>query len=1195
MAFWGRNTHIEKERHVKANARDYNDKFSYADNHIKTSKYNIFTFLPINLFEQFQRVANAYFLVLLILQLIPEISSLSWFTTIVPLVLVLVITAVKDATDDYFRHKSDQQVNNRQSQVLIRGSLQNEKWMNVRVGDIIKLENNQFVAADLLLLCSSEPYGLCYIETAELDGETNLKVRQALTVTSNLGDITELMDFDGEVICEPPNNKLDKFTGTLLWKDNKYPLDNEKMLLRGCILRNTEWCFGMVIFAGLQTKLMQNCGGTKFKRTSIDKLMNTLVLWIFAFLVCMGVILAIGNTVWESCLGRNFQVFLPWDEFQSSAVFSGFLTFWSYIIILNTVVPISLYVSVEVLRLGHSYFINWDRMMYCSQTDTAAEARTTTLNEELGQVEFIFSDKTGTLTQNIMVFSKCSINGQTYGDIYDEFQKKVEITEKTACVDFSFNALCDRRFKFYDSRLVEVIKLEDPAVQEFFRLLALCHTVMPEEKSEGNLMYQAQSPDEGALVTAARNFGFVFRARTPETITLCEMGRAVTYQLLAILDFNNVRKRMSVIVRNPQGQIKLYSKGADSIIFDRLHPSSQDLMYTTSEHLSEFAGEGLRTLALAYKDLDEDYFDVWMKKLLFASTVIENREDQLAVLYEEIEQGLKLVGATAIEDKLQEGVPETIACLNLADIKIWVLTGDKLETAMNIGYSCNMLRDDMNEVFIISGHTLLEVQQQLRSAKEHIIGLSRVSSAGGDEKVDVFADDSVFEETIIAEYALVINGHSLAHALEPQLEHTLLDLACLCKTVICCRVTPMQKAQVVELVKRHKRTVTLAIGDGANDVSMIKTAHIGVGISGQEGMQAVLASDYSFAQFWYLRRLLLVHGRWSYFRMCKFLCYFFYKNFAFTLVHFWYGFFCGFSAQTVYDQWFITLFNIVYTSLPVLAMGLFDQDVNDQNSLRYPSLYKLGQQNVLFNKRQFFLCTLQGMGTSFVLFFFPYGAFSVMVKEDGSHFSDQQAFAVTIATSLVIVVSVQIGLDTYYWTAVNHFFIWGSLTVYFAILFAMQSDGIFGILPSNFPFIGTARNSLSEKCVWLVILLTTVVCVVPGLVVSFLRVNLFPTLTDKVRHLQQSRKRQGPQEHNPRRVRRTSSRRSAYAFSHQQGYGELITSGKNMRMSSVTSARSPGREPPSSTWIENVLKRKNEVSCVSDENTGAPAVEQKQT
>uniref|UniRef100_A0A3B3DMC1 Phospholipid-transporting ATPase n=1 Tax=Oryzias melastigma TaxID=30732 RepID=A0A3B3DMC1_ORYME len=1147
MAFWKRKPYIEKERRVKANSLEYNDMFPYTDNRIKTSKYNIFTFLPVNLFEQFQRVANAYFVVLLILQ---------------------------------FRHKSDQQVNNRKSQVLIRGSLQKEKWMNVRVGDIIKLENNQFVAADILLLCSSEPYGLCYVETAELDGETNLKVRQALSVTSDLGDVSKLHDFDGEVICEPPNNKLDKFTGTLNWRGNKYSLDNEKILLRGCILRNTEWCFGMVIFAGLQTKLMQNCGKTKFKRTSIDKLMNTLVLWIFAFLICMGVIMAIGNTVWEIWVGRSFEMFLPWAEFQSSAVFSGFLTFWSYIIILNTVVPISLYVSVEVLRLGHSFFINWDVKMYNSQTDTAAVARTTTLNEELGQVEFIFSDKTGTLTENIMVFNKCSINGTTYGDVYDEFGHRVEITEKTACVDFSFNLLSDGSFKFYDNTLVEAVKQKDPAVHEFFRLLALCHTVMPEE-SEGKLVYQAQSPDEGALVTAARNFGFAFCARTPESVTVCEMGHAVTYQLLAILDFNNTRKRMSVIVRDEEGRIKLYCKGADTIIFDLLDPSSKDLVYTTSEQLNYFAGEGLRTLALAYKELDEEYCDVWMKKFLFLSSVLESREDQLAALYEEIEQGMKLLGATAIEDKLQEGVPETISRLNLADIKIWVLTGDKQETAVNIAYSCNMLRDDTTEVFVVSGHTLMEVQQQLRRAKEHILSLSRVSDTGDDEKNDMYGDDSVFEEAIIAEYALVINGHSLAHALEPPLEVLFLDLACLCKSVICCRVTPMQKAQVVELVRRHKRAVTLAVGDGANDVSMIKTSHIGVGISGQEGMQAVLASDFSFAQFRCLQRLLLVHGRWSYFRMSSFLSYFFYKNFAFTLVHFWYGFFCGFSAQTVYDEWFITLFNIVYTSLPVLAMGLFDQDVNDQNSLRHPSLYKSGQSHLLFNKRQFFLCTLHGITTSFLLFFVPYGAFSVMVKEDGSQLSDQQTLAVTIATSLVIVVSVQIGLDTHYWTGVNHLFVWGSLTMYFVVLFAMQSDGLFGIFPNTFSCVGASRNCLSETSVWLVILLTTAVCIVPDLFIRSIRVNLFPTQTDKLRRLQQSRKKQRPQEQNLRRVRRTSSRRSAYAFSHQQGFGELITSGKNMRANRISSTCSYERTAPSSNFIDNVIKRTNAVSCVS--------------
>uniref|UniRef100_A0A2I3FZQ8 Phospholipid-transporting ATPase n=1 Tax=Nomascus leucogenys TaxID=61853 RepID=A0A2I3FZQ8_NOMLE len=1071
---------VEAERIVKANDREYNEKFQYADNRIHTSKYNILTFLPINLFEQFQRVANAYFLCLLILQLIPEISSLTWFTTIVPLVLVITMTAVKDATDDYFRHKSDNQVNNRQSEVLINSKLQNEKWMNVKVGDIIKLENNQFVAADLLLLSSSEPHGLCYVETAELDGETNLKVRHALSVTSELGaDISKLARFDGIVVCEVPNNKLDKFMGILSWKDSKHSLNNEKIILRGCILRNTSWCFGMVIFAGPDTKLMQNSGKTKFKRTSIDRLMNTLVLWIFGFLICLGIILAIGNSIWESQTGDQFRTFLFWNEGEKSSVFSGFLTFWSYIIILNTVVPISLYVSVEVIRLGHSYFINWDRKMYYSRKAIPAEARTTTLNEELGQIEYIFSDKTGTLTQNIMTFKRCSINGRIYGEVHDDLDQKTEITQEKEPVDFSVKSQADRELQFFDHNLMESIKMGDPKVHEFLRLLALCHTVMSEENSAGELIYQVQSPDEGALVTAARNLGFIFKSRTPETITIEELGTLVTYQLLAFLDFNNTRKRMSVIVRNPEGQIKLYSKGADTILFEKLHPSNEVLLSLTSDHLSEFAGEGLRTLAIAYRDLDDKYFKEWHKMLEDANAATEERDERIAGLYEEIERDLMLLGATAVEDKLQEGVIETVTSLSLANIKIWVLTGDKQETAINIGYACNMLTDDMNDMFVIAGNNAVEVREELRKAKQNLFGQNRNFSNGHVvcEKKQQLELDSIVEETITGDYALIINGHSLAHALESDVKNDLLELACMCKTVVCCRVTPLQKAQVVELVKKYRNAVTLAIGDGANDVSMIKSAHIGVGISGQEGLQAVLASDYSFAQFRYLQRLLLVHGRWSYFRMCKFLCYFFYKNFAFTLVHFWFGFFCGFSAQ--------------------------------------------------------------------------------------------------------------IALDTSYWTFINHVFIWGSIAIYFSILFTMHSNGIFGIFPNQFPFVGNARHSLTQKCIWLVILLTTVASVMPVVAFRFLKVDLYPTLSDQIRRWQKAQKKARPPSSRRPRTRRSSSRRSGYAFAHQEGYGELITSGKNMRAKNPPPTSGLEKTHYNSTsWIENLCKKTTDtVSSFSQDKT----------
>uniref|UniRef100_H2UUS4 Phospholipid-transporting ATPase n=1 Tax=Takifugu rubripes TaxID=31033 RepID=H2UUS4_TAKRU len=990
-------------------------------NAIKTSKYNFFTFLPLNLFEQFQRIANAYFLFLLVLQVIPQISSLSWFTTVVPLVLVLTVTAAKDATDDivssYIVHL----------RFIIKHSY--EKWMDVQVGDIIKLENNQFVTADLLLLCSSEPLNLVYIETAELDGETNLKVKQSLTVTGDLGDdVEKLADFNGEVCCEPPNNRLDRFTGTLTYSGQKYALDNEKILLRGCTLRNTDWCFGLVLFAGQETKLMQNCGKSTFKRTSIDRLMNVLVLCIFGFLVLMCSILAIGNYFWETNTGSNFTAFLPRQD-GNDASLSAFLTFWSYVIILNTVVPISLYVSVEVIRLGNSFYIDWDSNMYYAQKDTPAEARTTTLNEELGQIKYIFSDKTGTLTQNIMTFNKCSINGRSYGDIYDCMGQR---TEHTQAVDFSFNALADPRFTFHDHALVEAVKLENPEVHAFFRLLALCHTVMAEEKKEGEIFYQAQSPDEGALVTAARNFGFVFRSRTPDSITIVEMGNQRSYELLAILDFNNVRKRMSVIVRSPEGKLSLYCKGADTIIYERLHQSCSKLMDVTTEHLNEFAGDGLRTLALAYKDLDEEYFNQWKQRHHEASTELEDRERKLDQLYEEIEMDLLLLGATAIEDKLQDKVPETIELLSKADIKIWVLTGDKQETAENIGYACNLLCEEMNDVFIISSNSPEEVRQDLRSDGHFQKFIMKYFQSY------LWSVKTIADEVANGEYGLVINGHSLAYALDQSMELEFLKTACMCKAVICCRVTPLQKAQVVELVKKYKKAVTLAIGDGANDVSMIKAAHIGVGISGQEGMQAVLSSDYSFAQFCFLQRLLLVHGRWSYLRMCKFLRYFFYKNFTFTFVHFWFAFFCGFSAQ--------------------------------------------------------------------------------------------------------------LGLEMSYWTAVNTLFLLGSLAMYFVVTFTMYSNGLFLTLPRAFAFIGSARNSLSQPSIWLSILLTSILCVLPVVTYRFLSIRLCPSVMRKVRQA----KATPPPPTRRRQIRRTSSRRSGYAFSHVQGYGDLVTSGRFLRRNAVS-------------------------------------------
>ncbi|KAL6097333.1 atp8b1 [Pungitius sinensis] len=1164
---------------VKANDRPYHQlpefkkkvflcikKSRYSGNAIKTYKYNVLTFLPLNLYEQFKRVANLYFLALLILQIIPEISTLPWYTTLIPLVVVLGVTAIKDLADDLARHRMDKEINNRKCEVLLDGGFQETRWRNIQVGDVVRLKKNDFIPADILLLSSSNPNSLTYVETAELDGETNLKFKLGLRVTDEkLQDVRELAEFNALIECEEPNNRLDKFVGTMRWEGEHYPLGLDNMLLRGCTIRNTEACQGVVVFAGADSKIMRNSGKTRFKRTKIDELMNYMVYTIFVLLILVAAGLAIGHSFWYEQIGSKAWYLI--DGKNQTASYRGFLSFWGYIIVLNTMVPISLYVSVEVIRLGQSKFINWDLQMYYAEKDTPAKARTTTLNEQLGQIEYIFSDKTGTLTQNVMQFKKCTIAGHSYGD---PTTAEGVVLDRGRPVDWSWNRQADKKFDFRDHALVARVRSgKDKDANEFFKLLSLCHTVMVEHK-DGDLVYQAASPDEGALVTAARNFGYVFLSRTQDTITIREMEQEKTYEMLALLDFNSDRKRMSIILRFPDGRIRLYCKGADTVIYERLSPNSKH-KETTQTDLDVFANATLRTLCLSYKDISAADYEAWAQKHKEAQLVMSDRDAVLDRVYEQIESDLMLIGATAIEDKLQDGVPETIATLAKADIKIWVLTGDKKETAENIGYACSLLTDEMTI------HYGEDVNEKLRLRQANRRNETQTFRRGKKKPAEPFFPTP-------GKNALVLTGGWLNEILyekkkkrrrlrlrrlgkrappsNPQdgqpmddLEKEMrqidfVDMACECEAVICCRVTPKQKGNVVSLVKKYKKAVTLSIGDGANDVNMIKTADIGVGISGQEGMQAVMSSDYAFAQFRYLQRLLLVHGRWSYIRMCKFLRFFFFKNFAFTLVHFWYSFFNGYSAQVTYEDWFITLYNLAYSSLPVLLVGLLDQDVNDKLSLKFPKLYVPGQQGLLFNYKNFFISLFHGIFTSLIIFFIPYGAFLQTMGQDGEAPTDYQSLAVVTASSLVFIVNLQISLDTSYWTFVNCFAVLGSIAIYFGVMFDIHSAGIHVLFTSAFTFTGAASNALRQPYLWLTIILTVGISLLPVICIQFLHKSIWPSVGDKI---QRNRKRyememeEEERKKPPTFQRGGRSRRSAYAFSHSRGYADLISSGRSIR------------------------------------------------
>ncbi|XP_058073823.1 phospholipid-transporting ATPase 3 isoform X3 [Magnolia sinica] len=954
-------------RTIHCNDREANLPVKFKGNSVSTTKYNLFTFLPKGLFEQFRRVANLYFLMISILSTTP-ISPVHPVTNVVPLSLVLFVSLVKEAFEDWKRLLNDRVINSTPVDVLQGQKWESIPWKKLQVGDLVRIKQDGFFPADILFLASSNPDGVCYIETANLDGETNLKIRKALERTWDYLHPDKAAEFEGEIQCEQPNNSLYTFTGNLITQKQTLPLSPNQILLRGCSLRNTEYIVGAVVFTGHETKVMMNSMNVPSKRSTLERKLDKLILTLFGVLFLMCFIGAIGSGIFINrkyyYLGLREGVE---DQFNPSNRFVvAILTMFTLITLYSTIIPISLYVSIEMIKFIQStQFINKDLHMYHIESNTPALARTSNLNEELGQVEYIFSDKTGTLTRNLMEFFKCSIGGEVYGTGITEIERgaaqrnglNIDEVKKSAA------AVHEKGFNFDDARLMRGgwrNESNAETCKEFFRCLAICHTVLPEgDESPEKITYQAASPDEAALVTAAKNFGFFFYRRTPTMIKVREshvekMGKVqdIQYEILNVLEFNSTRKRQSVICRYPNGRLVLYCKGADTVIYERLVDGDNNLKKVTRAHLEQFGSSGLRTLCLAYKDLSSEWYESWNEKFIQAKSSLRDREKKLDEVSELIEKDLILIGSTAIEDKLQEGVPSCIETLSRAGIKIWVLTGDKMETAINIAYACNLINNDMKQ-FTISSET-----------------------------------DAIREV----------------------------------------------ESRVTSLVKKGARKITLSIGDGANDVSMIQAAHVGVGISGLEGMQAVMASDFAIAQFRFLTDLLLVHGRWSYLRLCKVVTYFFYKNLTFTLTQFWFTFQTGFSGQRFYDDWFQSLYNVIFTALPVIILGLFDKDVSATLSKKYPQLYKEGIRNTFFKWRVVAVWAFFSVFQSLVLYHSTVAASRSSLNTSGKMIGLWDVSTMAF-TCVVVTVNLRLLMACNLITRWHHISIGGSILAWFIFIF----------------------------------------------------------------------------------------------------------------------------------------------------------------
>uniref|UniRef100_A0A8C7SY35 Phospholipid-transporting ATPase n=1 Tax=Oncorhynchus mykiss TaxID=8022 RepID=A0A8C7SY35_ONCMY len=981
----------------------------FCSNHVSTAKYNVLTFLPRFLYSQFRRAANSFFLFIALLQ-VRQIS------------FVLVARALPSV-------------------------------VKVGVGEVVKAANGDHLPADLVILSSSEPQGMCYIETSNLDGETNLKIRQGLQITSEIKDIDSLMRLSGRMECESPNRHLYEFVGNIrLDGHSTMPLGPDQILLRGAQLRNTQWVHGVVVYTGHDTKLMQNSTRPPLKLSNVERITNFQILLLFGCLLAISLVCSIGQTIWKYQYG-NAAWYMDLN-YGGAANFG--LNFLTFIILFNNLIPISLLVTLEVIKFTQAFFINWDTDMLYEPTNTPAVARTSNLNEELGQVKYIFSDKTGTLTCNVMQFKKCTVAGVAYGH-------STQSSEEAG---------------FNDPSLLENLQSNHPTapvILDFMTMLAICHTAVP-ERTDDTIVYQAASPDEGALVRAAANLGFVFSGRTPDSVIIQALGAEEKYELLHVLEFTSTRKRMSVIMRTPSGKIRLYCKGADTVVYDRLADSSR-YKEITLKHLEQFATEGLRTLCFAVAEISESIYQQWLEVFHRASTALQNRALKLEESYELIEKNLQLLGATAIEDKLQDKVPETIETLMKADIKIWILTGDKQETAINIGHSCKLLTKNMG-MLVINEDTLDATRETL----SHHCGM---------------LGDALYKEN---DFALIIDGNTLKYALTFGARQYFLDLALSCKAVICCRVSPLQKSEVVEMVKKQVKVITLAIGDGANDVGMIQTAHVGVGISGNEGLQAANSSDYSIAQFKYLKNLLLVHGAWNYNRVSKCILYCFYKNIVLYIIEIWFAFVNGFSGQILFERWCIGLYNVIFTALPPLTLGIFERSCRKENMLKYPELYKTSQNAMGFNTKVFWAHCLNGLFHSVILFWVPLTAFQHDTVFGNGKTPDYLLLGNMVYTFVVITVCLKAGLETSSWTMFSHIAIWGSISLW--VVF-------FGIYSSLWPLIslapdmsGEADMMFSSGVFWMGLIFIPVTSLVFDVAYKVVKKVCFKTLVDEVQELE---------------------------------------------------------------------------------------------
>ncbi|KAE9407075.1 protein transporter [Gymnopus androsaceus JB14] len=919
----------------------------FPPNIVRNQKYNVLTFFPLVFYEQFKFFFNLYFLLVALSQFIPALKIGFIATYIAPLAFVLSITIGKEAYDDYKRNLRDREANGQKYLVVDGDGPLSTKALpssSLLVGHLVKLVKNSRVPADMVLLWTADPAGTCFVRTDQLDGETDWKMRVAVPETQVLGEnaVAAIPEHEAEVYADQPAKDIHSFVGTFTLHGRTTPLTAENLLWANTVLASSFPVIGFVVYTGPDTRAVMNTSKPKSKVGLLEEEVNRLAKILCGVTFVLSVVLVALNGF------RGAQHTL--------------VVVFRFLILFSSIIPISLRVNLDLGKSLYSHQIMSD------STIKGTIVRTSTLPEELGRVSYLLSDKTGTLTRNEMEMRKLHMGTMSYGvESMDEVARQLSVAiaegegkhTHTHTRDPSSHVQpAGRGRRDMSSRVRDVVQA-----------LALCHNVTPvwddneatsidetgntttKTYPNGTPTYQASSPDEVAIVTWTESIGLglVYRDRTrivlragkapprvgdatgqftigeddeglspsPSPTPSTHDSSYLTFDILSIFPFTSESKRMGIIIRETtpgsrtSGDLWFILKGADVVMAPLVQRNDW-----LEEETSNMAREGLRTLVVARKKLsvatwkrfDEEWREASTSVAIGGNAAESRASAQARVISTHLEHDMELLGLTGVEDRLQDDVRGTLEVMRNAGVKVWMLTGDKVETARCIAISTKMVG---------RGQYVHEVAKVKTSAqlKDHLDFLQN--------KLDC---------------CLVIDGESLQLCLNLY-KNEFIEIATKLSAVVACRCSPTQKADIARLIRSYTGKRVCCIGDGGNDVSMIQAADVGLGIEGKEGRQASLAADFSLTQFSHLSTLLLWHGRNSYRRSATLAQFVIHRGLIISIMQAVFSAIFYFAPIALYQGWLMVGYATVYTMMPVFSLVL-DRDVSREMALVYPELYK---------------------------------------------------------------------------------------------------------------------------------------------------------------------------------------------------------------------------------------------------------------